>query len=268
MEPRHRCHDRASDVPVVRFFPRVRRDEEDQESAALCDSYLKSAVKALIFYANTCSTALALSRLGKELREARDMRKEIPQIQKLVCEAELMPLWRLLQSVGTEDARTRRRLSMAVVVALHACLISVREVQGSKRCKQVASATRRTLKTMEAQLKRANQADVRRASASSYGDAYVWYACAWLQLTNLNHSASPIDHATGVASETAAKAKRVRDHALLCTPWVAGQTLLVATLGIGIGMGSVYVDTLKQASLVLRLHRGLRRASILGDEVR
>jgi hypothetical protein len=259
-----------SRAPAARLTSRVRarRDEEDGDGF-LCETYLRGAIGTLVYYANACSFAKSL--LSQKGKKEREMRAQLGPIQRVASEAELMPLWPILQSLCAADAGERHgrhdgrpQLSMVVIVALHVCLVSVREVRGSTRCKQLAKATRRSLKAMAAQLERARHTDPR-ATGDNFGDAHLWYACGWMKMTNLNLSSSAV---TGASAAQQAQADRLRDHALLCTPWVAGQTLLVATLGIGIGIGSIYFNAMRQASLVLRLHHGFQRAGLLDSLVR
>jgi hypothetical protein len=76
---------------------------------------------------------------------------------------------------------------------------------------------------------------------------------SYLEFSNRRHTSTPF-------SQLEAFSVRQRDQSLLQNPWVAGQQLLVLSVGVGIGCGSTILDSLGQTSFALHLQNALRVA--------
>ena len=123
-----------------------------------------------------CANAKSFDQVLRNDRDMRKRRQQIDPSRRLVSEPELMPLWPILQSLCVKDRRADPQLLMRAVVALHVCLISVREVRGGGRCKQLAAATRRALRALAAQVERARQSHPGATIDDKCGDSDLWYA--------------------------------------------------------------------------------------------
>ena len=236
------CEPRTYSTPRAGYFGRPWDERHPARSTLELMDYSGGVIPALVF------ATFFESRLGP------NQQIELPDLHLDEC----MPLWPLLRA---QIARTRDRelLPVGLVVALHAALLSVVAVNGDERCAEVGA----TLKVGVAEL-RADTRDAQRALAAvddKYGTLVTQNAKLgdwWLE--QVWDRASTWDPTGGRSLSLAPGIVAQRDNALVLNPWVAGQQLLTATLGVGIGVGLTVVDAVGQARLVLHVYNALRRA--------
>ena len=213
---------------------------EEERNPAMCTNdltdYLGSVLPALFSFADG------------EMAQKGGGNVKMPVLKMSV----LMPLWNIL-----EVAMDKQSATMPLTIALQAMLLSVVRVNGGGGCMRVQKTTRAAFTTAFQQIDREYHAFT---EAGKTGDtnseinrgnmAMLW---SFVQFTNTRHTSTPFSQMADLSS-------RQRDMALLQNPWVAGQQLLVLSLGVGIGCGSAVVDSLGQTSFALHLQNALRVA--------
>lgn len=165
---------------------------------------------------------------------------------------ELMPLWSIL-----EGAMDKKAATLSLTIALQAVLLSVVRVNGDGRCMGVQRTTRAAFTKAFEQIDRDYHAFTETAKTGDTNSdinrnnlAMMW---SYLEFSNRRHTSTPF-------SQLEAFSVRQRDQSLLQNPWVAGQQLLVLSVGVGIGCGSTILDSLGQTSFALHLQNALRVA--------
>ena len=164
----------------------------------------------------------------------------------------LMPLWQIL-----EVAMDRQAATLPLTIAVQAMLMSVVRTNGGGFCMRVQtkmrSAFTKAREQIDADLAVFAEAAANGCPNSQINKQNLEMLSSWVDFTERRHTTTPFDRA-GMGAISA----RQRDHSLLQNPWVAGQQLLVLSLGVGIGCGSAILDSLGQTSFVLHLHNALR----------
>jgi hypothetical protein len=186
----------------------------------------------------------------------------------------LMPLWPMLQK-----AMNAERISTAVAVAIHTFALSMVRVNGQRRCKRIQIGFKALL---QKSLQRVQAAAPLYCAAAPHlmipvgepggGCIPALSICQhWLEMA-INRAkdlppTSSIDGGVGEKKRLAEEMKRVaarqRDQALTLNPWIAGQQMLVATLGVHMGFLLPMADCLGQTRLVLHLYNALQRVGAI-----
>jgi len=187
-----------------------------------------------------------------EMRTKGGRRLSFPELKMGV----LMPLWHILENAMDQQAAT-----VPLTIAIQALLLSVVRVNGNGRCRRVQTTTRTAFTNARKQIERDlavyTAAAERGCSNSHKNKQNLEMLSSWVDFTERRHSTPPFSSG---GREMEAISVRQRDQSLLQNPWVAGQQLLVLSLGVGIGCGSAMLDSHGQASFLLHLQNALQVA--------
>jgi hypothetical protein len=196
----------------------------------------------------------------------RGRRVEVPALHMPT----LMPLWPMLQK-----AMDAERISTAVAVAIHTFALSMVRVNGQRRCKRIQIGFKALLqKSLQhvqaaAPLFCAAAPHLTMPIRAEYGGGVCIQQLSilqtWLDMTlNRAKDAPPgSSNRRLVPEEMRRAAARQRDQTLTLNPWIAGQQMPVATLGVHMTILLPMADCLGQTRLVLHLYNALQRAGVM-----
>lgn len=222
-------------APKPGFFGPAWHEERNPASCTndLTD-YMGGSLPALLSFAHG------------EMRSSATKQVQFPALKM----RELMPLWHML-----EEAMDKKAATLPMTIALQAMLLSLVRVNGRGRCEHVQMTIRDAFRKAKQQMDRdlamftGNAAKgCPNSEINKNNIAMIW---SYVDFTNRRHTLCP-------HSQTSPLSDRQRDQTLLQNPWVAGQQLLVLSLGVGVGCGSAILDSLGQTSFVLHLQNALR----------
>ena len=221
------------------FGPAWNESAEQATSVHDLFDYMGCAVPAWLFFAHY------------ELRTGpgKDQQIKIPDLHMDT----LMPFWKLLQ-----NAMDRNRVTVALAIAVQAALLSVIRVNGQKRCMRVQVTARagfaKALKNTQAAIELlAGDTSKNTEGAKRNLKHMEW----WLNEWNKRATTAPPGSGDDV------RASRQRDQAMLQTPWVVGQQLIVISCGYGLECGVSNLDNIGQLSLTLHLYNAMRAVDII-----
>ena len=185
------------------------------------------------------------------MRDKSGKKIQIPDLKQ----ATLMPLWQVLQTAMDKQAAT-----LPLVIATQALLLSVVRVNGESRCKRlqitVRTAFSRALEQLRADLAAFSRGAEMGCPNQQNVKRNIEVLLSWTEFADSRLNKAPWTDQS--SPELIPLSARQRDISLLQNPWVAGQQLLVLSLGAGIGIGSTALDTVCQVSILLHLQNALR----------
>ena len=185
------------------------------------------------------------------MRDKSGKKIQIPDLKQ----ATLMPLWQVLQTAMDKQAAT-----LPLVIATQALLLSVVRVNGESRCKRlqitVRTAFSRALEQLRADLAAFSRGAEMGCPNQQNVKRNIEVLLSWTEFADSRLNKAPWTDQS--SPELIPLSARQRDISLLQNPWVAGQQLLVLSLGAGIGIGSTALDTVGQVSVLLHLQNALR----------